>query len=390
MASAQSIPFDQLQLGQSASVQHRLTRDDLLTLAAQMAACAPARLVSGFGTHALFHDFLAKGLWCNTLIAAVALGKLPGPGTQLLAENLQYAAPAAIGDIVRATLTVSEKQADGQVLLACHAEKLSGERMASGTLLVRAPAEPAQVREEDMEQHKPVAGRVHFQALLNLTSALSPARTAVVHPVDELSLRGAVEAARRTLIEPVLIGPAHRIRAAAQQAGIDIGAYDVIDVPHSHAAAARAVELAAAGEVEALMKGALHTEELMGAVLRSDGLKTERRVSHVWVVDVPTYPRLLLLTDAAINIAPDLSAKADIVRNAIDLAAALHIETPKVAILAATESVNPAMRATMDAAALCKMAERGQIEGGILDGPLAFDNAVSEEAAKLKFFPAFG
>jgi phosphotransacetylase len=207
----------------------------------------------------------------------------------------------------------------------------------------------------------------------------------VVCPGDRDSLLGAIEAARRRLIVPILVGPIAKIRAAAVAAEVDLAPYRIVDAPHSHGAAAQAVAMARAGEVEALMKGSLHTDELMGAVIDSaTGLRTDRRVSHVFVMDVPAYPRLLLITDAAINLTPDLDVKADICRNAIALAKILGVETPKVAILAAVETINAKMPSTLDAAALCKMADRGQITGALLDGPLAFDNAVSMAAARTK------
>ena len=221
--------------------------------------------------------------------------------------------------------------------------------------------------------------------LLEMVEATPPLLTAVVHPVDALSLTGAIEGARRGLVEPVLIGPQARILAAARAAELDIEAYRLIDVEHSHAAAARACEMAASGQVAAIMKGALHTDELLEAAISgSSNLRTERRMSHVFVLDVPGYPRPLLVSDAALNIAPDLMTKRDIVQNAIDCALAMDIETPRVAILSAVETVNPAMISTLHAAALCKMADRGQIVGGVLDGPLAFDNAISPESAATK------
>jgi phosphate acetyltransferase len=221
--------------------------------------------------------------------------------------------------------------------------------------------------------------------LLEMVEATPPLLTAVVHPVDALSLTGAIEGARRGLVEPVLIGPRARILAAARAAELDIEAYRLIDVEHSHAAAARACEMAASGQVAAIMKGALHTDELLEAAISgSSNLRTERRMSHVFVLDVPGYPRPLLVSDAALNIAPDLMTKRDIVQNAIDCALAMDIETPRVAILSAVETVNPAMISTLHAAALCKMADRGQIVGGVLDGPLAFDNAISPESAATK------
>jgi phosphate acetyltransferase len=228
-----------------------------------------------------------------------------------------------------------------------------------------------------------VTGR-HHQALLAQARGLEPLRTAVVHPVDALSLAGAIEAARARLITPVLIGPETKIRAAAQEAHIDLSDFETVWTEHSHAAAARAVALACERKVESLMKGSLHTDEFMEAVVTEERLHTARRMSHVFVIDAPAYPRPLFLTDAAVNIYPSLTDKVDIVQNAIELAQALGVAVPKVAILSAVETVSPKIHSTLDAAVLCKMAERGQIVGAVLDGPLAFDNAVSEAAAETK------
>jgi phosphate acetyltransferase len=229
--------------------------------------------------------------------------------------------------------------------------------------------------------------KVHekYEALIRLCDTCSPVRTAVVHPCDEGSLQGALMATDAQIIDPILVGPRSKIERQASALGCDISKIPLFDVPHSHAAAERAVELARAGKVDALMKGSLHTDELMAAVVRKDGgLRTGRRVSHVFIMDVPTYHKPLFITDAAVNIFPSLDDKADIVQNAIDLAIVLGVAHPKVAILSAAETVNSKIPSTIDAAALCKMADRGQITGGILDGPLAFDNAISAEAARTK------
>jgi phosphate acetyltransferase len=228
-------------------------------------------------------------------------------------------------------------------------------------------------------------GTGKYERLLVRCESLAPVPTAVAHPCEATALAGAVEAAKLGLIVPLLVGPAARIAETAASAGIELDDLEVIDVPHSTAAAAKAVALIREGKAEILMKGSLHTDELMAAVVsREGGLRTGRRISHVFVMDVPTYHKVLIITDAAINIAPTLEDKVDIVQNAIDLAISLGLEKPKVAILAAVETVTSKMPATIDAAALCKMAERGQIKGGILDGPLAFDNAISKQAAKTK------
>jgi phosphate acetyltransferase len=224
-----------------------------------------------------------------------------------------------------------------------------------------------------------------YERLLEAARKLPRVVTAVAHPCDEVSLESAVEAARLGIITPILVGPQAKIRAAAAKAGIDIAPFEAIDTEHSHAAAAKAVELVRAGRAEALMKGSLHTDELMGAVVARDtGIRTARRISHSFVMDVPGHANALIISDAAVNIAPDLEVKVDIVQNAIDLAHALGSGEVRVAILSAMETVNPRVPSTIEAAALCKMADRGQITGALLDGPLALDNAISREAAAIK------
>lgn len=228
-------------------------------------------------------------------------------------------------------------------------------------------------------------GTGKYEQLLERCKSLEPIPTAVAHPCDESSLSGAVEAANKGLIVPILVGPREKIQSVANTAGINLAQFQIVEAAHSHASAVKAVELLREAKAELLMKGSLHTDELMGAVVSRDGgLRTARRISHAFVMDVPTYHKVLIVTDGAINIAPTLEDKVDICQNAIDLAVALGREWPNVAILAAVETVTSKMPATIDAAALCKMAERGQIKNGILDGPLAFDNAISKDAAKTK------
>jgi phosphate acetyltransferase len=224
-----------------------------------------------------------------------------------------------------------------------------------------------------------------YQRLIDFCKSLPPTPTAVAHPCDESSLRGAVDAAKLGLIAPILVGPRARIEAVAREHKIDLAPYAIVDAPHSHAAAEKAVELVRAGKAEALMKGSLHTDELMGAVVRREtGLRTARRVSHCFVMDVPSYEHTLIVTDAAVNIAPTLAEKVDIIQNAIDLAHALRFPEVRVAILSAMETINPQVPSTVEAGALCKMADRGQITGAILDGPLALDNAINLESVAIK------
>jgi phosphotransacetylase len=228
-------------------------------------------------------------------------------------------------------------------------------------------------------------GTGKYEALLERCRSLAPVPTAVAHPCEASALAGAVEAAQKKLIVPILVGPASKIAETAKAAGVSLSGLEVIDAPHSHASAEQAVALVREGRAEVLMKGSLHTDELLSAVVSKEkGLRTGRRISHAFIMDVPTYHKVLIVTDAAINIAPALEDKVDICQNAIDLAVSLGRDKPKVAILAAVETVNSKMPATIDAACLCKMADRGQIKGGLLDGPLAFDNAISKDAAKTK------
>lgn len=234
-------------------------------------------------------------------------------------------------------------------------------------------------------QQATATGTGKYELLLERCQSLEPVPTAVAFPCEASALTGAVEAAEKKLIAPILVGPADQIAAIAKSARLDVGKLEIIDAPDGVTAAHRSVELIREGRAEVLMKGSLHTDELMSAIVSRDGgLRTGRRISHAFIMDVPTYHKVLIVTDAAINIAPNLEDKVDICQNAIDLAISLGRDKPKVAILAAVETVNSKMPATLDAAALCKMAERGQIKGGLLDGPLAFDNAISKDAAKTK------
>ena len=230
-----------------------------------------------------------------------------------------------------------------------------------------------------------LTGTGKYEQMLTKCKTLNPVPTAVAHPCEKSALTGAIEAANLGLIVPILVGPRDKIEATAKSAGVDISKYEIVDTPHSHASAAKAVELLREAKAELLMKGSLHTDELMSAVVsREGGLRTGRRISHVFVMDVPTYHKVLFITDGAINIAPTLEDKVDICQNAIDLIVALGVAVPKVAILSAVETVTSKIPSTIAAAALCKMAERGQITGAVLDGPLAFDNAISKEAAETK------
>jgi len=322
----------------------------------------------------------------GSLISAVLGNRLPGAGTIYLAQTLKFLAPVRIGDRLRVRVTVTARdEASKRLTLYCACVNQNGTTVVSGEAEVQAPTERIERLRTTLPEVHVTAGNDGLQRLLAHVRPLGRLRIAVVHPCDALSLGGALDAHAAGLIEPVLVGPRARIEATAQENGLDISGLAIEDTPHSHAAAARAVELVLQGRVQALMKGSLHTDELMGAVVASQGgLRTKRRVSHCYLMQTPAYPRPFIITDAAINIAPTLADKADIVRNAIDLAHAIGVAKPRVAILAAVETVNAAMPATLDAAALCKMADRGQIKDADVDGPLALDVALSAESAEIK------
>lgn len=380
-----NVIYDELQIGQTASYIKTLSNADIQAFAAISGDVNPAHLDPEYAGKTLFHGVIAHGMWGGALISSVLGTQLPGPGTIYLEQDLHFVKPVRIGDTLTTTVTVAAKDDEKKrVTLSCEIVNQHGARVVFGNALVIAPVE----RVSRPRAHLPTVTMFDLgarqQKLLDSVGSLAAVRCAVVHPCDADSLAGALDAAKQGLIVPVLVAPLAKLNEVAQLAQLDISGIEVIDVPHSHAAAEKAVAMAAAGEVEALMKGSLHTDELMGAVVHCPALRTKRRLSHVFHLDVPMYHKVLLLTDAALNIAPDLLEKADILQNVIHLAHALGTAEPKVAILSAVETVNPKIASTLDAAALCKMVDRRQITGAIVDGPLAFDNAISAEAARIK------
>ncbi len=377
--------FDEIRVGESASMERRLTMDDIKLFAVMSGDVNPAHVDEDYAKSSRFQEIIAHGMWGGALLSTLLGTQLPGPGTIYLGQTLRFKAPVMLGDLLRVSVQAMEKnETKHRIKFHCLCQNQEGKTVIEGEADVIAPVQKIR-RQRAVLPHVRLAERAHLHELLTAAARPEPLPTAVVHPVDPQSLNGALQAARAGLIDPILVGPKARIQEAAEKAEVDISGFRLVSTPHSHAAAERAVELARNGEVGALMKGSLHTDELLRAVLtRSAGLRTEARLSHVMAFDVPTYPRPLFITDAAINIEPGLDEKVDIVRNAIELAHAIGIRQPKVALLSAVETVNPRMKSTLDAAALCKMAQRGQIKGGLLDGPLAFDNAISEAAARAK------
>ena len=381
----ENYPYEEIDVGDSAYIQRTLTMADIQAFAAVSGDTNPAHMDPEYANDTLFHGVIGHGMWGGSLISTVLGTVFPGPGTIYLEQNLRFSRPVRIGDSLTVTVTCSAKHDDKKAIdLECTLVNQKDERVLSGSARVLAPTKKLRIpriHAPTISLFDPIGQHAH---LLNLGAHLEAVVCGVVHPCDQESLQGAMEAHHAGLIKAVLIAPEKKLRALAAQFNIDISVASVIDVPHSHAAAEMAAQMAADKKLEALMKGSLHTDELIHAVVMQPGLRTGRRMSHVFRCQVPMYPKPLYITDAALNIAPTLSEKADIVQNAIDFAHVMGLEEPKVAILAAVETVNPSMPSTLDAAALCKMADRGQIKGGVLDGPLAFDNAISAHAAQIK------
>lgn len=378
--------LDEIAVGDSAEIERVLTQQDIDLFAVMSGDVNPTHLDVEFAEHSELHHVIAHGMWGGALISAVLGTKLPGPGTVYLNQSLRFIAPFAVGDCLTARVTVSGKDTEtAEVTLDCVCCDQSGDKLITGTATVRAPRDKIRRPRAVLPEVTFHSAGGRFRALIERTRGFDPITTAVVHPCDGLSLRGALAARDEGIITPVLLGPRARIAAAAEAEGLNLDGLEIIDTKHSHAAAAEAVALVRAGRAGALMKGKLHTDELLEAVLdKHSGLRTERRLSHVFALDVPGYPRTLMVTDAAINIDPDLAALGDIVQNAIDLGRAIGTETPRVALLSAVETVTSRLPSTVEAAAICKMHDRGQINGGMVDGPLAFDNAISLAAARAK------
>ncbi|PZU91219.1 MAG: enoyl-CoA hydratase [Chelatococcus sp.] len=377
--------FEELAIGDGASMVRIVGRDDIELFAAVSGDTNPAHLDATFAAGDIFGHVVAHGMWTAALVSAVLGTRLPGPGTIYLGQELSFRKPVAPGDTVTVTVTVREKRPEKRiVLLDTLCTNQRGEEVLTGTATVIAPARTVEWPQAALPE---VALKRHdrYERFVKQAKALPALRVAIVHPCSPEAILAAVEIRDEGLLEPLLVGPEAKIRAAAEQAGVSLDGIPIEAVEHSHAAACRAVELAVCGKVAALMKGSLHTDELLGAVVApGSGLRTDRRISHVYAMDVPAYAKPLVVTDAAINIQPTLDQKRDICQNAIDMLHTLGIAQPLVAVLAAVETVNAKMPSTLDAAALTVMAARGQIRGALVDGPLAFDNAISVEAAHTK------
>ena len=377
--------FDEISVGETVSIPSAFRHQDVETWAAVTGDLNLIDLDPSLVDSSMFTHGAGQAAWAVTVFSTIAGTRLPGLGSVTRAADIQFIRTVPVDRPLIFTISVREKrEQQGVVVLDCGCTDDSGQELLVGTLEVAAPKQKMRfpLRELPTVQLRRAD---RYRELIDACAGLPAATTAVVHPCSDDALKGAIDAAKCNLITPILIGPERKIRAVAAEAGADIAPYRLVPTDHSHHAAEVAVAMVRAGEAEMLMKGSLHTDELLHEVMRKEGgLRTERRLSHCFLIAVPTYPRPIIVTDAAINILPTLEEKADIVQNAIELAHSIGIAEPKVAVLSAVETVTPKIPSTIEAAALCKMADRGQIRGGLVDGPLAFDNAIDEEAAQTK------
>jgi len=358
--------FDEIKIGDCASLTRTLTNRDI---------------VPDLPTDPVLSS--SYGLWVGSLVFSLLSSCLPGPGTSWTGQSLRFHKAPSVGDTMTITLTVQHKEFKTRSLdFECRCTDQIGKVVLSGTLRVVTPATQCT---DGTPPQLPVRRREKYEQLISRCRALQAVTTAVVNPCDEASLTAALDAAAAGLLAPILVGSSATITNLAKKLTFDLSGFAIENAPNAEAAAERAVQLIREGRADLLMKGSLHTDELLHAVVkRETGIRTERRISHCFIMDVPTYHKPLVITDAAVNVYPSLEDKADIIRNAIELSHALGLARPRVAILSAVETINSKIRSTLDAAALCKMADRGQIAGAVLDGPLAMDNAISKSAATIK------
>ncbi len=373
----------ELKVGDSASIERSCSVQDLFLFAHVSGNVNPLMLPSAEGSPDKTEP-VAPSMWVGSLVSAVLGNLLPGPGTLYRAQDLHFLRRVHVGDKVRVTVVCREKREEPIAVFDTKIEDLSGHVVCEGAAEIEAPTVTQVTEARDLPAL--IVDTVdHFGKLIALAAKMPPLKTAVVCPEDHNSLSGALLSARNGLIEPILIGDPGRIQAAAKALEADISPFALVAVSDPHAAAARAVAMVLEGKANAIMKGAIHSDALLAEVVKKDGgLRTHVRISHVFAMDVPTLDEILYISDAAINIAPDLMTKVDIVQNAVDLARACGLDRPRVGILSAVETINPAIASTLDAAVLSKMAERGQIRGADVDGPLAMDNAIDLEAARTK------
>jgi len=378
--------FDEIQVGDEASLTRTLAGKDIQVFAIMSGDINPAHVDVEYAQSDMFHKIIGHGMWGGALISTVLGTQLPGPGTIYVGQTLHFKKPVAIGDTLTVKVRAIEKNSEKKrVIFSCECRNQKDEVVMEGQAEVVAPTK--KIRRPKAVLPEITLRRPYslFDTYLTKAKNMGSLKAGVIHPIHAKIIEAVHDAALAGMIVPVLIGKSERILHAANEAGIDISHYQIMDVEHSHAAIAKAIALARHGDVEMLVRGGVSREDLLHAMQKQDkGLLTDRQMSYALVLDVPTYPKALILTDPLVNVNPTLDVKRGITQNAIDFAKALGIEQPHVAILAGMDNVSPTMRSTVDAASLCKMAERGQIKSGILDGPLTFDNVISADVAASK------
>lgn len=377
--------FEEIQIGDHAELTRTLTEKDIQVFAIMSGDINPAHVDEEYAQSEMFQKIIGHGMWGGALISTVLGTQLPGPGTIYISQMLRFKKPVAIGDSLTISVIAKEKKDKQRVIFGCQCQNQRDEIVIEGEAEVIAPTKKIRRPKMLLPQITLRRQKSLFEAYLSSVKDLPAMRAAVIYPVHRKIIAAVYDATEHGFIKPILIGPKELITAAARDANIDIRNYQLIEAPNSHAAISKAITLARENKADLIIRGGAIREDLLRAIQKHDkGLMMDGCLSYAAVLDVPTYPKALILTDTLINIDPTLEVKRNITQNAINFARALGINNPKVAILAGIDSVSHSMRSTIDAAALCKMAERGQIRDGILDGPLTFDNVISVEVAKEK------
>ena len=375
--------YDEIGVGDSAVLTRTLRPEDIQLFAIMSGDVNPAHVDPEYAHSSMFQEVIAHGMWGGALISTVLGTEFPGPGTIYIGQTLRFSRPVKVGDTITVKLTCAKKfDHNKHMLFDCLCTNQDGLKVIAGEAEVLAPTEKIKRARIAMPEVTISDRDARYRKLIARANGKVALKAVFAHPLQAESLQSAAVVRDAGFLRPLLVGPERELRALAAQHGIDLRECRFVDVPHWRAAVARAVEMAREGDAEILVQGAVPTHEFLLPLVEAGGLRTARRLSHVLYIDVPTYPRPILLSDMMVNIEPTLEHKVDIVQNAIDFAHLMGITEPKVAILAGIDTVTPRMRATLDAAALCKMADRGQISGAILDGPLGIDNALSLVAAR--------
>jgi phosphate acetyltransferase len=375
--------YDEIKVGDSATLTRTLRPEDIQLFAIMSGDVNPAHVDPEYAHSSMFHEVIAHGMWGGALISTVLGTEFPGPGTIYIGQTLKFSRPVKVGDTITVKVTCKEKfDRNKHIIFECLCTNQDGLKVIAGEAEVLAPTEKVKRERFELPEFTISDRWARYKKLLARAKGLPAATAVFAQPVHAESLQSAVTAAESGILRPVLVGPEKAIREIAAQNGIDLKGCRIVDVPHVRAAVARAVEMARAGDADILVQGDVTTQDFMLRLIGPEGLRTVRRLSHVLYIDVPSYPRPIIISDMMVNIEPTLEAKVEIVQNAIDFAHMMGIPEPKVAILAGIDIVTPKMRTTLDAAALCKMADRGQITGAVIDGPLGIDNALSIVAAR--------